>query len=118
MRSPLFVARLAAFTIALLLLAENVEPGWGVQPAWGWYLAIVLLTMMTILDLVSFVAFCLAFLVLIGVVDDGKAANVALTIFTGVALLKPRGDGWMMRSMVWRSDSGPGRRHFRSWQSR
>jgi hypothetical protein len=47
MRSPLAVSRLAAFTIALLLLLQEVEPGWGIDGAWEWYLALFLLTLVT-----------------------------------------------------------------------
>jgi hypothetical protein len=71
MRSPFMVSRLAAFTIALLLLLEQVEPGWGIDGAWGWYLALFLLTLITASDLVSFVACVLSFLLLIGLIDPG-----------------------------------------------
>jgi hypothetical protein len=100
MRNPFMVARLAAFTIALLLLLQEVEPGWGVDGAWGWYLAIFLLTFSTVFDLVSFVACVLAFLLLVGLVDAGRASYIALTIFTGVALIRPRGLG--MSAFDWR----------------
>jgi hypothetical protein len=94
------VSRLAAFTIALLLLLEQVEPGWGIDGAWGWYLALFLLTLITASDLVSFVACMLSFLLLIGLIDPGRAAFTALTIFTGVALIRPRGPG--LAAIDWR----------------
>jgi hypothetical protein len=102
MRNPFFVSRLAAFTIALLLLGESIEHGWGVEPDWGWYLAIVLLTLITAWDLVSLVACVLSFLLLVGGIDEGRAAFIALSIFTGVALIRPRGRGNRLR---WRTAS-------------
>jgi hypothetical protein len=118
MRSPFTVSRLAAFTIALLLLLQEVEPGWGIDGAWGWYLALFLLTLVTAFDLVSFVASVLAFLLLVGLVDAGRASYIALTIFTGVALIRPRGLG--MSAFDWRRwrwqgdwDWSPGERFWR-----
>ncbi|HLF71382.1 MAG TPA: hypothetical protein VI759_04450 [Dehalococcoidia bacterium] len=82
MTSPFFVTRLAAFTVALLLLTESVEP------SSGWYVVLLLMTLMTMFDLLSMVAFTIAFLLIIGVIHDGQGANIALSIFTGASLLK------------------------------
>jgi hypothetical protein len=108
MRNPFQVARLGAFTISLLLLLEVLEPGWGVHPGWGWYLGLFLLTMATGWDLVSLIACVVAFLLLVGVFDESKAAFVVLTLFTGFALIRPRGPqtaarvGW--RAFNWQAD--------------
>ena len=108
MRNPFQVARLAAFTISLLLLLEVLEPGWGVDGSWGWYLGLFLLTIVTGWDLVSLIASILAFCLLVGILDASKAAFVALAIFTGFALIRPRGPqaaarvGW--RAWSWQAD--------------
>ncbi len=91
MRNPFQVARLGAFTLSLLLLLEILEPGWGVDASWGWYLGIFLLALMTGWDLVSLIASLLAFFLLVGVLGDSRAAFIVLTIFTGFALIRPRG---------------------------
>ncbi|HEY4686370.1 MAG TPA: hypothetical protein VII57_10035 [Dehalococcoidia bacterium] len=103
MGGPFFLARLGAFTISLLLLSESVEPGWGVAPGWGWYLAICLLTLMTLWDMLSLVAFAIAGLLLVGVIDEGRAAFIALTIFAGVGLVRHllRGTPWPPRPAQW-----------------
>jgi hypothetical protein len=77
----MFAARLAAFTLAVLLFSDSI------QPTWGWHLGLVLLTLVSIRDLVSFVAFLLSSGLLIGIVDASEAAYITLTIFTGAALL-------------------------------
>jgi hypothetical protein len=102
MRSPFFVARLAALTISLLLLGESIEHGWGVAPHWGWYLAFVLVTLVTAWDLVSLISCVIAFLLLVNAIDDGRAAFIALSIFTGAGLLWPRGRG---RARAWTASS-------------
>jgi len=117
MRNPFQVARLAAFTISLLLLLEVLEPGWGVSGSWGWYLALFVLTLLTAWDLVSLVACILAFCLLVGILDASKAAFIAMTIFTGFALIRPRGPqgaarvGWRAWSWQanrrWNSGDGP-----------
>ena len=91
MRNPFQVARLAAFTISLLLLLEVLEPGWGVNGSWGWYFGLFLLTLATGWDLVSLIACVLAFCLLVGIFDESRAAAIALAIFTGFALIRPRG---------------------------
>lgn len=91
MRNPFQVARLAAFTLSLLLLLEVLEPGWGIEGSWAWYLGIFLLTLATAWDLVSLIACVLALLLLTGALDDSRAALIVLTIFTGFALIRPRG---------------------------
>ena len=106
MRSPFFVSRLAGFTISLLLLGQSIESGWGVEPAWGWYLAIVLLTLLTLTDLLSLVTCTIAFLLLIGVIDDGRPAFIALSIFSGAAMIRRlipgANDEHYVRSGAWR----------------
>ena len=110
MRNPFQVVRLGAFILALLLLLESAEPGWGVDASWGWYLALVLLALLTAWDLVSLVACVLAFLLLVGAIDESRAAFVVLTILTGFALIRPRGPqgaaklGW--RAWSWQSGRG------------
>ncbi len=109
MRSPFFVSRLAAFTISLLLLGGSIDHAWGVAPAWGWYLAVFLLTLISAWDLVSLVACVLALLLLVGAVEETRAAFIALSIFTGAAFLKPRRP-WRWRSWSaasWRFDGSP-----------
>jgi hypothetical protein len=91
MRNPFFVARLGAFTISLLLFLGSAEGGYGIDAGWGWFLALFLLTMVTGWDLLSFVACCLSFLLLTGILDESRAAFIVLTIFTGIALVNPRG---------------------------
>ncbi|HLF78302.1 MAG TPA: hypothetical protein VJB57_12520 [Dehalococcoidia bacterium] len=107
MSSPTSVVRLAAFTISLLLLTESIEPGWGVSPAWGWYLSIILLAMVTLGDLLSLVTFVLAFLLLLGGIEEERASFIALTIFSGAAMLRrltrrasPSGS-WSVRTWRW-----------------
>jgi hypothetical protein len=56
--------------------------------------------LVTAFDLVSFVASVLAFLLLVGLVDPGRASYIALAIFTSVALIRPRGLG--MSAFDWR----------------
>jgi hypothetical protein len=108
MRNPFQVARLAAFTISLLLLLEVLEPSWGVTGSWGWYLGLFLLTLVTGWDFVSLIACAIALFLLVGIFDETKAAFVALTIFTGFALIRPRGPqgaarvGW--RAMTWQAN--------------
>jgi hypothetical protein len=108
MRNPFQVARLAAFTVSLLLLLELLEPSWGVHPSWGWYLGLFFLTLFTAWDLVSLVACLIAFFLLVGVFDESKAAFVVLTIFTSFALIRPRGPqtaasvGW--RAFSWQAN--------------
>ena len=108
MRNPFQVARLAAFTISLLLFLELLEPDWGVHGSWGWYLGLFLLTLATGWDLVSLVACILAFCLVVGILDESKAVFVALAIFTGFALVRPRGPqgaaraGW--RAWSWQAD--------------
>jgi hypothetical protein len=108
MRNPFQVARLAAFTISLLLLLEVLEPGWGIEGGWGWYLGLFFLTLLTAWDLVSLIACILAFCLLVGILDESRAAFIALTIFTGFALIRPRGPqgaarlGW--RAWTWQAD--------------
>ena len=91
MRNPFQVIRLAAFTVSLLLLLEALDPGWGVQGSWGWYLGLFFLTLLTAWDFVSLIAAIIAFSLLVGIFDASKAAFVALAIFTGFALIRPRG---------------------------
>ncbi len=81
-------AKLAAFTISLLLLTQSIQPGWGIDGSWGWYLGLVVLTGMSFFDSLSFVAFVLAWLLLLGIVAVGHAIFIALTIFTGAAVLR------------------------------
>jgi hypothetical protein len=110
MRNPFFVARLGAFLIALLLFLEAAEPGWGVDASWGWYLALFFLTLMTGWDLLSLIACMLAFLLLTGIIDESRAAFIALTVLTGVAVLRPRGPGGAARvgwrAWSWRTGRG------------
>ena len=109
MRSPFFVSRLAAFTIALLLLGGSIDGAWGISPDWGWFLAVVLLTLVSAWDMVSLVACVLAFLLLVGPVEETRAAFIALSILTGAAFLKPRSPwrwlGWS--GVAWRSGGSP-----------
>ena len=77
-------ARVAAFTIAVLLLSESIES------TWGWHLALTFLTLVTIRNLVSFVAFLISSALLVGLLGDNQGTYIALTIFTGVALLVNR----------------------------
>jgi hypothetical protein len=117
MRNPFQVARLAAFTISLLLLLELLEPSWGVNGSWGWYLALFFLTLLTAWDLVSLVACILAFSLLVGILDESKAAFIVLAISTGFALIRPRGPQAATRAGLrawtwqadrrWRRDDGP-----------
>jgi hypothetical protein len=108
MRNPFQVARLAAFTISLLLLLEWLESGWGVDGAWGWYLALFLLTLITAWDLMSLVACILALMLLTGVLDESRAAFIVLAIFTGFALIRPRGPQGAarmgLRAWTWQAD--------------
>jgi len=110
MRNPFFVTRLGAFTISLLLLLESIEPGYGIDGSWGWYLGLFLLTMLTGWDLLSFIACILAFLLLVGVFDESRAVFIVLTIFTGVAALRPRGPKGAARMgyKVWSWRTGRG----------
>ncbi len=109
MRNPFQVGRLAAFTIALLLLLEEVEPGWGIEGSWGWYLGLFLLTFMTGWDFVSLIAAIIAFCLLVGIFDASRAAFVVLTVFTAFALIRPRGPQGAMRA-GWRAWSWQDRR--------
>jgi hypothetical protein len=108
MRNPFQVARLAAFTISLLLLLEVLEPGWGLNGSWGWYLGLFFLTLATGWDLVSLIACALAFCLLVGIFDASKAAFIALAIFTGFALIRPRGPQGAaragMKAWSWQAD--------------
>ncbi|HEY7467709.1 MAG TPA: hypothetical protein VIB47_13535 [Dehalococcoidia bacterium] len=110
MRNPFFVARLGAFTLSLLLLLDSLEPGYGIDGSWGWYLGLFLLTLMTGWDLLSFIACVVAFLLLLGILDESRAAYIVLTIFTGVAALRPRGPNGAMRLgyRVWSWRGGRG----------
>jgi hypothetical protein len=110
MRNPFFVARLGSFTISLLLLLDSIEPGYGVDASWGWYFALFWLTLLTGWDLLSFIACIIAFLLLVGLLDESRAAFIVLTIFTGVAALRPRGPNGAMRLgyRVWSWRSGRG----------
>jgi hypothetical protein len=110
MRNPFFVSRLGAFTLSLLLLLESMEPGYGIDGSWGWYMAVFFLTLLTAWDLLSFIACILAFLLLVGVLDESRAAYIVLTIFTGFAVLRPRGPKGAARMgyRVWSWRAGRG----------
>jgi hypothetical protein len=112
MRNPFQVARLAAFTISLLLLLEVLEPSWGVNGSWGWYLVLFFLTLLTAWDLVSLVACILAFCLLVGILDESKAAFIVMAIFTGFALIRPRGPQGAARAS-WRAWSWQADRRWR-----
>ena len=73
--------RLAAVTLAVLLLTGSI------QPAWGWHLGLVLFTLVAIRDLVSLFSFLLSGALLTGLADAGQAAYIALAIFTGCTLV-------------------------------
>ncbi|HEX5368520.1 MAG TPA: hypothetical protein VFY10_03815 [Dehalococcoidia bacterium] len=109
MRSPFFVTRLAAFTIALLLLGGSIDAAWGISPASGWVLAVFLLTLISAWDLVSLVACALAFLMLVGAVEETRAAFIALSVFTGAAFFRPRSPRlWRAWTMpIWRNNATP-----------
>jgi len=108
MRNPFQVARLAAFTLSLLLLFQVLEPGWGIDGSWGWYLGLFFLTLATAWDLVSLIACIMAFGLLVGIFGESRAVFIALAIFTGFALVRPRGPqtaarvGW--RAWNWQAD--------------
>lgn len=91
MRNPFHVVRLGAFVISLLLLLEAIEPGYGIHASWGWYMGLFFLTLVTAWDLLSFVACVLAFALLVGIFDASKAAFIVETIFTGIAVIRPKG---------------------------
>ena len=97
MRNPFFVSRLGAFTLSLLLLLESLEPGYGVDGSWGWYLGLFVLTFITSWDFLSLVAAIVAFLLCVGALDESRAAYIVLTIFTAIPVLRPRGPYGMAR---------------------
>ena len=89
--------RLAAFVLALLLLAGSVDP------TRGWLIALVVVTGLSALrprfwnwfhvrpsnDL-QLASFVLAVLLLAGVVDPTRGWLIALTVVTGLAMMTPR----------------------------
>ena len=107
----MFIARLAAFTIALVLMVESFEDGWGVEPAWGWYVLLCLFAVLSF-SFLSLIVWALSGLLLLGIVDESRAAFIVLTVFAGAALLRSlliRGEPrWQARSWSWRSGGREG----------
>lgn len=73
--------RVAAFTLAAVLLAELVDP------SWGWYLLLWFLCL-TSFSLLSFIAAFISFSLAVGLFHTIQAWHVTLAVFTGVALLR------------------------------
>jgi hypothetical protein len=79
-----------------------------VAPDWGWYLAVVLLTLVTAWDLVSLVSCALAFLLLVNAIPDTRAAFIALSIFSGAWIILPiRGRSRFRTTSSWWTDGPP-----------
>jgi hypothetical protein len=91
----MFIARVVAFTLALLLLSENIEP----TP--GWYVALWLACMLSF-SLLSLIGAAISLSLAIGVFDPAESWHVVLVVFTLIALLR----GLINRpASVWRAGS-------------
>ena len=77
----MFIARVVAFTVALLLLSQSVEP------AWGWYLALWLGGLLSF-TILSLAAALMSLGLATGVFETSEAWHIVLVVFTLVALLR------------------------------
>ena len=77
----MLLIRVAAFTLAVLLLTETVGDNW------GWYLALWILCLASF-SLVSMAAAFISFWLMTGLFEPGDGWHTVLTVFTLVALLQ------------------------------
>jgi hypothetical protein len=102
--------RVICLTLAVLLLAEVL------QPDWGWYLALWVLCLASF-SLMSLAAAFIAFWLMVGVFEPSDAWHTVLAVFTLVAVVQAltRRPTWGWQVAAWDWDGGSVRR-LRRWR--
>jgi hypothetical protein len=105
----MLLTRVVAFTLAVLLFAETLEP------SWGWYLALWVFCIASF-SLVSVAAGFVSFWLMVGLFQPSDAWHTVLAVFTLVAVVQAliRRQTWEWRAVSWDvGETSGGRRRWR-----
>jgi hypothetical protein len=92
-------ARVVAFIVSVLLVAEAVEP------MWGWYAALLVSGLLFAFTISGFVIALIGFLLLVGIANPAQSWFIVLTVLSSLAMLR-----------FLRAGGGEGPRRRRGWR--